>query len=129
MNLTWNPMGQRSRCALEEAAPKHCDEFRSIDRHGFSRRYPTMYRGASVSPPTSISRKVSLDNAARHHGREVTSLCDTCANSMTCPHRHHVIICAVLLSGVAGLPPLIKIGEFAISVHVVTRVSVQFQCN
>ncbi|XP_033607886.1 glutamate receptor ionotropic, kainate 2 isoform X13 [Cryptotermes secundus] len=29
---------------------------------------------------------------------------------MTRPHRHHVIICIVLLSGVAALPPLIKIG-------------------
>jgi hypothetical protein len=48
---------------------------------------------------------------------------------MTCPHRHHVIICAVLLSGVAALPPLIKIGEFAISVHVATDVFEQFQYN
>lgn len=110
------PWVQRSLCAMYKVAPKYCDVCRSIDRHEFSRIYTTTCRGASSRPSTSVSRKVSLDNAVRRHGREVTSLCDTCANSMTCPHRHHVIICAVLLSGVAALPPLIKIGKFTITV-------------
>jgi hypothetical protein len=69
-----------------------------------------------IEAPAAAVRRLSVvrrlpTEELFHQRRDVTSLRQTCATSMTRPHRHHVIICVVLLSGVAALPPLIKIGE------------------
>jgi hypothetical protein len=95
-----------------ELARKYYDEFRSIDRHGISRRYPMWHRDVSCCHRTSVSREAPLGRKEVLSQRcDVTLLRQTCANSMIRPHHHHVIICVIFLSGVAALPPLIKIGE------------------
>jgi hypothetical protein len=94
-----------------ELARKYYDEFQSIYRHGISRRYPMWHRDASCCQRTSVSCEALLGRKEVLRQRCDVTLRQTCANSMIRPHRHHVIISVIFLSGVAAPPPLIKIGE------------------
>lgn len=60
-DVTETATGNTPNIVAEELVPKYCDEFRSGERHGAGRRYPTGHSDASCSCPAFVSREAPLD--------------------------------------------------------------------